>query len=104
MLWQIKFLKHNYRNWGRTTIFFASFSRLRTKPSCHGQDPARNQERVTVMATSAILRPPGPKSIPIFGRWNALVKFFRDPILFLNNLHQQYGKIAAFTSNGSSWL
>jgi cytochrome P450 len=56
------------------------------------------------MAASAILRPPGPKSIPIFGRWNALVKFFRDPILFLNNLHQQYGKIAAFTDNGSNWF
>lgn len=56
------------------------------------------------MATSARNTPPGPKSIPYFGDWAALAKFFRDPILFLSSLHHQYGEVAAFSSANSNWF
>lgn len=55
------------------------------------------------MAASVNLRPPGPQSVPFLGHWNALIKFFRDPILFLWELHRRFGEMAAFTGNGSNW-
>jgi cytochrome P450 len=57
-----------------------------------------------IMATSVRNIPPGPKSIPYFGDWAALAKFFRDPILFLLSLHHRYGEIAAFSGMGSNWF
>ncbi|MFO7563398.1 MAG: cytochrome P450 [Enhygromyxa sp.] len=45
---------------------------------------------------------PGPRRIPFLGSTGTLLRFFRDPIKCMLNLHDAYGEIAAVSGGDSS--
>jgi cytochrome P450 len=56
------------------------------------------------IAASGALRIPGPSPSPVLGYRGNIVRFFLDPIAFLQTLYHDYGKIAALTHNNPTWL
>jgi cytochrome P450 len=45
---------------------------------------------------------PGPRGIPLLGPTGSLLRFFRDPIRCMRDLHEQYGDVAAVSANDAS--
>src|SRR5215216_6734218 len=53
-------------------------------------------------STTSSPRLPGPPPMPVLGARGNLMRFFREPIAYLEALHRAYGRVAGLADNYAS--
>ncbi len=91
---------------GRATVFERGRRLARTRgsgarPSAYSSLPDTPMDLLADLPMPSL---DGPTPLPLVGRHANVLRFFRDPVGRLTDLHARYGDIVAFSKGDATWV